>query len=434
MHDSTSMPCPRCGAALPVEPTAPAVTCGYCHLTMPVPQAIRDAAIAHAARMSAAGNRAAQAQSALGMYQASAAYSKGWWKIVAGMFGAMFLFSILGSTLGRYIDTRAFGTLIPFAMYGAMGYFGYRYYKAYQASKNRHAAPIASASTCGQCGGPLTFVEGNTRAVCKACHAVALAGKTLQLDLARMAEQRARGLDLERAKAERQMYRSMAPTQSFVRIYLIASLSLPVLGLTLIPLGVGTYDIVSAIFTRRAHDLREGIVLLAVGGIAAALAAAFAMLYYRFVYGPAHAAEAVLRRIAARLGGRVVRNGTGAALDWLDAHWRGPAPYEVMMPQQETVRLTLETAVGGAPALLVAVFAGASTTVAGKKLHVLVAAPTDGPRQAAPAVAHEISRFGFELALSEDGANLGRFGVGIDIMNEAALGWILTQAGAATRA
>ena len=88
--------------------------------------------------------------------------------------------------------------------------------------------------------------------------------------------------------------------------------------------------------------------------------------------------------IAARLGGRVVLGDTTAALDWLDGHWWGPAPYEVMMGQQEIARTTLETAVAGLPVLVVAVAPG-PLAFSGKKLHVLVAAPGPrGPRRRRP--------------------------------------------------
>ena len=88
MNESATFPCPRCGAALPVDPTAPAVTCAYCRATVPVPAAVRDPALAHAARVGAVQGRAADAEKALGMYRASAAYQKDWWKPVVGRSAA----------------------------------------------------------------------------------------------------------------------------------------------------------------------------------------------------------------------------------------------------------------------------------------------------------------------------------------------------------
>lgn len=98
-----------------------------------------------------------------------------------------------------------------------------------------------------------------------------------------------------------------------------------------------------------------------------------------------------------------MKGGATPALDWLDAHWHGPAPTEIMMAQQEAVRMTLETAIGGLPVLVVVVRAGWMTSFSGKLLHVLVAAPKQGPRYGAPAVAAEVARQGFEVKVSEDG-------------------------------
>jgi hypothetical protein len=433
MHEAISIPCPRCGAALPVDPMAPFVTCLYCRITAPVPPEIHEAALAHAARMRAAENRVVEAELAIGTYQASAMWSSAGTKVALGMVGAIFGVSILTQLLAQFIRADVISAFSPIAIYGTMGYFGYRGYKAYQAGKKGHAAPLQVGSVCSRCGGPLTFEAGSTRAICHACNGVALAGKTVQLNLAAMAEHRARELDLERARAERQMYRASAPAQKFTRIYFFAvfgfMFAMPILALLI----GGTTQTIEGLASRHPKDAQDGLLMLASGATLAALVCGAFAIYYASSVRPQRHAEAELRRIAARLGGQVVRGGTKPAFDWLDAHWLGPAPYELMMAQQEVTRVTLETAVNGAPALVVAIFAGSTMKFSGNKLHLLVAAPRSGAPELPSRAAAEISRLGFAHKVSEDGVALARPDFLPDVMNEQALGWALTEAAVVAR-
>ena len=309
-----------------------------------------------------------------------------------------------------------------------------RYYRAYQRAGGARAPLAVAASTCSRCGGPLTFEAGSARAVCHACHAVGLASRTIQIDLAAAAERRARQLDMERVRAERQMYRSCAGAQGFARVYVLASLALPVVLLVGGLLIGGVVEVVSGAIDGRSSDVRQGLSMLVMGGVLGSVAFGVALVIHAKAIMPARAAEASLRAIAARLGGRVVVGRTTAALDWLDGHWWGPAPYEVMMGQQELARATLETAVAGLPVLVVVVSPSLFGEPAGKRLHVLVAAPGARGLQAASAAAAEIARYGFEVKVSEDGVALARDVAGPEVTSEAVLGWLLTEAAALARA
>jgi hypothetical protein len=338
---------------------APDTTCAYCRATVPVPREIREPAIAYAARMGAVQGRAAETEKALGVYRVSAAYQKDWWKIVAGMFGTLIAYAVLGSILGPYVDKGVLSGVAMAGVYGTMGYFGYRYY--------------------------------------------------------------------------RQMYRRSAGMARFTRVYVLAGMAGPVVLLVGIFLVVGVARLLSAAVDGSFAEPRQGLVLLVVGGVLGSLAAAAAIAIHAKVIVPARAAAAALRAIAARRGGRVVEGGTTAAIDWLDAHWWGLAPYELMMGQQEIARTTLETAVAGLPALVVAVATG-PMRFSGKRLHVLVAAPAARDGSGAQAVWAELARRGFEVKVSEDGVALARDEAGPEVMSEAVLGWILTEAAALARA
>src|SRR5262245_53518651 len=101
MQDSLDFPCPRCGAALPVDPTAPSVTCSYCGAVAPVPPAIREQAIAHAARVGEARGKADVAHQTLETSAWATAYYKNWWKVPAFFFGGLITLWISAMALRR---------------------------------------------------------------------------------------------------------------------------------------------------------------------------------------------------------------------------------------------------------------------------------------------------------------------------------------------
>jgi hypothetical protein len=396
---------------------------------------MRRQALDHAARMGAVQHRADESRQALGVYQVSASYQKDWWKPVVGLFAATLGTSLLAGVLPHAVAGTVLPILGPVLAYGTIGYFGVRYYRAYQRSRQTGSAPLGVAtSICERCGGPLTFAAGSARAVCRACSTVAVAGRTIQADLVSAAERQARRLDVDRARSERQMYRSSAGVQRFTRIYLFLMMGWPILALVGVGLVGGTYQLIDGLVAGSASDVRQGLVLLLVGVISGVVGGGVGAFVYTQVIRPARAAGPVLRALAARLGGRVTDGGPTAALDWLETCWWGPAPYEIMLAQQETARYTLATAIEGLPALVVVVGGGAFSRTAGKRLHVLVAAPRARDEQVAQApAAMDLRRFGFEVSVSEDGVALARAAAEPAVVNEASLGWALRAAAALAR-
>lgn len=435
MSKSTTFPCPRCGAPLPVEPTAKVTTCAYCHATSPVAPALREQAIANAGRVEAVRGRADAAVQAIGMYGVAARYAKDWWKPAVAIGGVMLTTSVAGMLLGPRFAESVLSYLAPVLVYGTMGYFALRYYRAYRRAMHPAQTPIAVAgSTCERCGGPLVFEAGNARAVCRACLAVAVAGRTLQENLAAAAEQQARKLDLERARAERQMYRGAFATQGFVQVYAAAVFSLPFVLLALVGLGRGTASLMVGLAHGRSAEVSHGLWMIALGAGATLALGAGAELVARRMVRPARARRLVLDALAARLGGHVVEGGTSAALDWLDACWPGPAPHELMIIQQDFRRATLTTAVEGLPALVVVV-TRAPGPLRVNELHVLVAKPRlHDARAPLPDAAKPLQQLGFDVKVSEDGVALTRASADVEVFNEATLSWVLAAAAGLARA
>jgi hypothetical protein len=430
---SATLPCPRCGAALPVDPTAATTTCVYCRTTVAVPPWMRQGALEYAARVGAVQHRAEASRQAIGMYAASAGYSKSTWKIVLGVYGVTIGTSILASVLPHGVAEHVLPVLAPILIYGTMGYFGVRYYRAYQRAKQPGGASLGVAtSTCERCGGPLTFQVGSARAVCHACNAVAVAGRTMQGDLVSVAERQARDLEVARARSERQMYRASSGVARFTRYYMFFAMGWPVAALIGVGLIGGTVQIVEGLVDGRPREVQGGVVAFLVGLIAAAVAGGVGAIVHARVIKPARAGGPVLRALAAHLSGRVVESGTTAALDWLDTCWWGPAPHETMLAQQETARYTLATAIDGLPALLVVIGGG---TVSGKRLHVLVAAPrARDERVLSTRPGVDLRCYGFDVSVSEDGVALSRATADPAVVNEASLTWALHAAAALARA
>jgi hypothetical protein len=435
VSESLTLPCPRCGASLPADPTAPAVTCRYCREIVAIPPELRRRALEYASRVGAARQRAEQEAKAIGQYRFWSQHQYAGLVPALVILPLMIALGIASNVLEKVLPKGAMSVIMPVAIYGTLGAFAFVYYRKYKNARAGDAAALpVAAGTCARCGGPLTFEAGSAAAVCRACNATAIAGKTIQRDLASAAERHARRLETERVAAERQTYRTIAQAQSFGRWYAYFAMGLPLGLIGVLSFGAGAERLVSALASGKAKAIADGVAAFAVGSSVALVIAAIGAAVYLIFVRPARRTGAALRAFAARIGGALQEGSPVPALDWLDRFWWGPTGYEVAVAQQELLRYTLTTVLGGLPAMIVVLAGGTHVKVS--RLHVLVAAPRARDERAALAspAARELAALGFTVRACEDGIALTHPNEGPALVNEATLAWVLQAATAVARA
>jgi hypothetical protein len=402
------------------------VTCGYCRTLVPVPADLRHRAAEHAARVAVAQQKVdAATQAAAQMRLWSDGQGLGL-TLVAVVVPVAVVVGLVGNLLAPYLPREVLPVLMPLTVYGTIAAVGASVYVRHRRRGKLRAAPLAVVTaTCGQCGGPLTFVAGAAGAHCPACNATGLAGRTIVRDLGAAAERRAEEVELDRFRAERQMYRSMSAATRFGGYYVLAAMGWPVLAIGVVGLAAGVSQLVEGIAAGTGRAVQHGLEAFGIGCLLAAGSAAVGVLVYLIVVRPSLAAGAVLRAIAAQSGGTATQGGTTAALDWLDAFWAAPARPELMVGQGELVRSPLVGRMGGLPVLVVVLSGGSS--VRGQRLHVAIAAPHPHPHadaSRAPAAA-ELRRRGFEVQSGAAGISLSHPQASPVVVNEETLAWVL---------
>lgn len=426
MSESLSLPCPRCGAALPADPSQQTVTCSYCHTLVPIPEELRRRAFHHQARVAAARRKADAAEDAAAQLRSWSGSQQYVFIMMGVLFVVMVGLGAVANLLGPYLPKEAMGILMPLIVYGTMGGCAVAFYIHRRRKKNAASAPLAVAtSICARCGASLTFVAGGASAVCQSCNATGIAGQTIVRDLEGAAERRAEELELDRVRAERQMYRGMAASQRFGQYYLIFAMGWPVAAVGVIGFIAGVSELISGLTSGKARAINHGIEAFATGCALALGAAVIAGLVYLFVLRPARAPGAVLKAIGVRLGGSATHGGTATAIDWLDAYWPGTTGHELLLIQGELMRYTLTTWVDRTPVLVV-VLAGGSN-VRSARIHVLVASPRPRAERAvlSTQAARELQNLGFSVRASNVGVTLVRHTLDDSVMNEQTLGWAL---------
>lgn len=434
MSEAVTLPCPSCGAALPADPTSHAVTCSYCHRQAPIPADVRQRAIDHANRVAAARSRADEASRAASQLRFWSGSQNAGFVFTGVVFAVMIGAGLLASVAGPYLPKSVLPIAMPIVIYGSFIALGVGYYVRYKrrtASEGR--APLAvAASVCGRCGGPLTFVAGAASAVCQACSATAIAGRTIVRDLSAAAEQRALDMELDRLRAERQMYRDLGAGQRFGQIYMFVAMGWPVIAIGVAGIVMAVDGLVTAATSRKARVIEQGLRAVGVGSALTLVAAAVVALVIVLAVRPMLAPGRALRALAARLGGSATRSATTAAIDWLDAHWPEQTRHEIVVGQGELMRHTLVANVEGVPVLVVALAGGSK--VHGPRLYVLAASRRALAHGASSSpAARELARRGFEITTGAAGVTLTRYTLDRDVMNEATMAWALGAVVAATR-
>ncbi|MCC6521062.1 MAG: hypothetical protein IT373_00230 [Polyangiaceae bacterium] len=404
MSTAITLPCGRCGAALPVDPTRASVACAYCGASSEVPAEVRERALAWGARVGEAHRKLEAEERYLGHHQRF--QGARWIHWLAPLLLLVLVGG--GAALAAALQRRGVelpAWVVPVATYGGLALVLLVGWAAWRRRKQPAAARAVAVATCERCGGPLTFAAGSQAATCPSCSAVALPSATVQAVLADAVEDQARDAEIARGRAERETYRTTAAAQRFGRGYarvMTFGWVVLLLGGALVG-GVG--QLVSGSSAGDARALRQGWMLLGVAGVGLALGAAGLGLYLGVVRAPARALERSLRAFAARLGGGMLPGRPGAALDWLDQHWLGTAPIEVMLVQREKDRWNVSGRVAGVPVLIV-VLHGIRH---GSGLHVFLAAP----RRRSPGVtelppARALAAEGLTLRVSYAGIALSK--------------------------
>lgn len=312
IHEAAATPCSRCGAALPVDPTAAHVFCGACHAWQPVPPELVQRAWqqAHARAAAAAEAQRARVHAAKQSSRATLERLQGF--AALGVLAVMLLVSV-----GGFVPTVVvYGIAIPIVIVeelepwaaalalstmglslgtvlAAIGGGGWllrrrftrrRRWRRAARSDEWYGGARAPVSVCGECGAPVAFAPGEQVVCCGHCRSVVAAGSEHTGELIQLALSDVQRARRERAKADRALLRTRTLAQ------------------------------------RKTAALRMYVTL---GSMACLMLPALAALYAWRALTPSleEALELLARRLRAELAA-----GLDAAFGWLDTFWLGDTP------------------------------------------------------------------------------------------------------------
>jgi hypothetical protein len=221
-------------------------------------------------------------------------------------------------------------------------------------------------SACASCGAPVTFVVGQASARCPYCGATVVATAADQAAMVSIAGHRA---DLEQARASRAIHRQLAGRfQGMARGLSLMRWALSIGMPSVILIVLGASFLRTAAPVARHHRGRHGpppappvfetMGLAMVGaGVGILVVAVGVGLLVSYLSRPRAIGRAIAA-LRAHARGRVSAGGVIPALDWLDAHWAGPAPDAVVSSAASdggdpVQRWTLDFSHGGRPAMVV---------------------------------------------------------------------------------
>ncbi len=380
--EAPTLPCSRCGASLPVDPSSASARCTHCGATTPVPREMQGRARAYLGAIARERRKATMAQ------RFSRGLQGGGIAKAVGAFVPMVLGLSLLLTVGQMLPsfTRVSGMVRLYSGLGftvglglALLWFFLRVARHGEELARGEDEPASEVpdtvvdgspegsvtSVCASCGAPVRFQVGEASARCPFCGATVVATADDQARLVVLAGHRA---DLEQARASRSMYRrqigfqkTMARTGSVLRIGLGAGMPailLLIIGASLFASAPGRAPARGRHGPPPAQATIQlvGLGLMGLGG-AIGLLTASGLVVASFVSRP-RAIERRLTELAAHTGSRLAPEGTLPVLDWLDAHWAGPVPDEAITLAADHrgrggLRWSLPLTYQGRPAMLV---------------------------------------------------------------------------------
>jgi DNA-directed RNA polymerase subunit RPC12/RpoP len=194
------IPCGRCGAALPVDPTHPSVVCAHCRVETAVPTDLRRRAAAHAERLRTAWSEALEARIAELLHRKAAQAQPLFWRwfLVAALSAPVGLLASFSKTLSHLPHYA--GILVV----GVVGAIWWRFAQALFELLELPSVTLVLGSGVGECracGGPVEIPEGAVTIDCRYCGSTVATTPEIRRDALQRAYQRVRGLVAARDQA-----------------------------------------------------------------------------------------------------------------------------------------------------------------------------------------------------------------------------------------
>ncbi|HEY8089509.1 MAG TPA: hypothetical protein VIF09_16725 [Polyangiaceae bacterium] len=427
------LPCRGCGGPLAVDPSSPTARCPACGAVSPVPDLLRQRAVAFARQLETERGRIRSARSTLELDKVGLYFGPPGALIVGGHIVA-----------SMFLDKEDM-EWEPYAFTGGLVLLGVAFFiyiavmvrRSFKEAENPPPPPPVEAfagkvaSKCAACGGAVDFTVENPNARCPFCGTTVYPTATDQAALLALAYERS---DLEVARATRSTARSlalsfdggaMAAVTSWTRwiTFLVAPAIFLFIGCTfLFQDGLPDLD-------RMGAMQLVGVVLAGIGVLLLAIWVLVFVLV-RALSRPRQIRRA-LEQVRAQLGGNVA-GGLRPAYDWLDAHWAADVTGDTFSATaSETgsriVRSSLAFTHAGRPAFLVVAHAPHM-----KRVDLFFSAHRRRPAgagQMSPA-AHEIRGSNYGVIVSNGGVHLSHPDSDPRAIQPATVAWLLERAAA----
>jgi hypothetical protein len=427
------LPCRACGGPLAVDPSSPTARCPACGAVSPVPDLLRQRAVAFARQLETERGRIRSARSTL-------EFDK-----VGLYFGPPGALIIGGHIVASMFLDKEDMQWEPYAFTGGLVLLGVAFFiyiavmvrrSMKEADNPPPPAPVEAftgkvASKCAACGGAVDFTVENPNARCPFCGTTVYPTATDQAALLALAYERS---DLEVARATRSTARSLALSFDGGAMAAVTSWTrwITFLGAPAIFLVIGC----SLAFQNGIPDPDRmdtmAVVGLVIAGIGVFLLAVWVLVFVlvRALSRPRQIRRA-LGQVRAQLGGNVA-GGLRPAYDWLDSHWAADVTGDVFSAANSDtgsriVRSSLAFTYAGRPAFLVVAHAPHM-----KRVDLFFSAHRRRPAgsgQATPA-AHEIRGGNYGVIVSNGGVHLTHPDSDPRAIQPATIGWLLERAAA----
>jgi uncharacterized CHY-type Zn-finger protein len=402
IHEAPAVPCPRCGSALPVDPTAAHVWCPFCFVWNPVPNALQRRAHEYLHATEKARQEQA-AYAALAEHQWREAHTQRRqatnWKWVIGFFLLMSLPGLALSVLiplwqwvvglsdeyelwalALIVVALGITTLLVTIGFVAAAYGVYRLLTRHKRRTKERAdsewfqagAGASAGALCGVCGGPLAFRVGESAVTCGFCRNVVVATSRHKHKLIQLALRETQLALLQHAEAERQTLLAQLQNQRGRTAYM-------------------AYAFVGSL-------------------LCAALPVAAAFYAWRTL---TPSLEQALLDLADELSGEFSA-GLEPAFEWLDSYWLAQTPARLRLAAPFQSRWNIEAVFHERPVLITATTSWSDRVA--RNVSVLLARPVDRSpstisRAMASPSAHTVQSLGFTISLDYAGVCLDAFNV-----------------------
>src|SRR5687767_9329328 len=167
------MPCPACGASLPIRPELDTVRCDYCSTQFATPSALRERAAAYLARVRAAWADEIEARFIASMHARAAKSNPSVlrWLIVLAL-ACPFWIILLASGAVEILSPYLVAVCVALTLIA-----GERVLSGISGPARPPSVALVVASglgSCRACGGPVPIAEGETTCRCRFCGATSV--------------------------------------------------------------------------------------------------------------------------------------------------------------------------------------------------------------------------------------------------------------------